>query len=400
MEHTIEHYLIKLTSVANSNYNFKLMPSDEVILSSIARQVSRGVALTDRQYSLVKSKLVNYRDQFEKNNMNHLDDALMSVRQPLRSIDRSQTVTVEDNMMVVKFPFNKKMIAQLDVVSSVYKQFYTHVKGSNEHKFKLYEPVIHKIVELFKNKKFDIDPHLLEVFEKIESIKTREMDFVPYITDHGLVNVSESAIKLAHQEIGEFNEPNMIKYWDRSLRYGYRKTAKLFRNNSQLTEHLANRSTMKEYVNPKVYTLTDIATALKELDRFPLLVTLNHKNEYLELQQYFNVFDYIDPQQQIVLDRIENSLDPNVALNSFIKEKNFSRWLDKDTKIVYIFKNSLPKLLLKNEWRPIAHVSLNGEREQSNTASYIDQHCDLSVYHDAQPSYWINSIARQLIQWV
>jgi hypothetical protein len=400
MEHTIENYLIALTNVTGRGPGIELESGDQTILTSIARQVARGVALTDRQYELVKTKLVNYKDQFEKHNMIHLDLGKEGLSQPLRSIDRSQTVSIEDGWLVVRFPFNKKTISQLDTVAGCYRQFYSHQKSSNEHKFKLYEPVINDIVELLKGKKFQIDPQLIEISNEIESIKTRESEFVPQITEQGLKNVTETAQKFIEQDLDNFDETSAIKYWDRSIRYGYKKTARVFRNHSQLAEHLANRTTSKEYINPSAYSLENIVAALRELDRFPLLVTLGRKSEYQELQNLVDAFNFIDVEQQIVLDRVEDQNDNNYALNNFIKEKNFNRWLDKDIKIAYIFKSSLPKLLLKSEWRPIAHLSLTGEREQSNTSSYIDEHCDLSIYHDAQPSYWNNSMSRQLTQWV
>jgi len=400
MEHTIEQYLLKLTNLKKDSSNFELRAGDAVLLNSIARQVARGVALTDRQYELVKSKLVEYRSQFEKNNMNHLDQALETLAYPLRSIDRSKRIYVEDNWLVVKFPFNKKAISQLVSVSNSFRQFYTHEKNSNEHKFKLYEPVINEIVELFKDKHFVIDPELIEINDQIESIKSKKLEFVPYVTDQGLVNVAESASQLANQELGEFNEESAIKYWDRAARYGYRKTDRVFSNHDQLTNLIANRQSIREYVDPKVYNLENIVTAIRELDRFPLLVTLGRKSEYQELTKLVAAFDFVDTRQQILLNRIEDPRDENFPVNQFIKDKNFSRWLDNNIKIVYIFKDSLPKILIKNNWRPIAHLSLGGDRGNTNTASYVEEYCDLSIYHDSQPSYWNDIISRQLNQWV
>jgi hypothetical protein len=400
MEHTIEQYLIKLTSLSQKTDRFELDPSDGVILNSIAKQVAKGIAMTDRQYHLVKAKLVNYREQFERNDMNDLDLALESLSQPLRTIDRSQTIVIRDNQMVVRFPFNKKTIAQLDEVSSKYRHFYKHERGSNEHSFNLYEPLINDIVELFKNKKFVIDPQLLEISQEIDSIKNRESDFVSKITVDGFVNVDARVEEIAVKEIGPFTRENRIKYWDRSIRYGYNKEQRYFENASALAENLANRTRAKEYVNPNAYDLKHISTALGELDRFPVLVSLSRTCEFEELKTLVAAFDFVDPQHQILLDRVEDSNNKNYGINKYIKEINFSTWLDKDIKIVYIFKNSLPKLLLKGEWRPMTHLSLNGERETTMLASYIEQHCDLNIYYDSQPSYWNGSVSRQLNQWV
>jgi hypothetical protein len=399
MEHTIEQYLMALTGASNRHRSFEVADSDRVILTSISRQTARGIALTDRQYELVKTKLVNYRDQFERNGMIHLDLALETLAKPLRTIDRSQTITVEDDWLAIKFPFNKKTIAHLESGASKYRKFYRHEKGSNVHYFKLYEPVINDLVEMFKNKKFDIDPVLIELSDQIGEIKSQELLYVPHVSDHGIENMPERAVKLIQQELGDLQE-NKIKYWDRSIRYGYKKTAQVFRNNSQLAEHVANRTTQKLYLNPAAYGLNEISQALKELDRFPLVVTLNRRKEFEELKMLFDAFDFVDPSQQILLSRVEDQHDDNYAINTFIKDKNFNNWLDNNIKIVYIFKNTLPKLLLRSEWKPSACLTLNGEREHSNVAGYVEQHCDLIMIHDSQPSYWSNTISRQLNEWV
>jgi hypothetical protein len=394
MMNSIEYYLTQLVVRGN------LDPGDSVLLNSIARQIGRGIALTDRQHELVKSKLKNYEQHFKNHDMNDLDTALETLQMPLRKIDRSQTITVEDDRVVVRFPFNKKTISQLESIANKYRSFYFHARSTNEHKFQLYEPVINELVELFKNKNFVIDPWLLEASQEIENIKNKEYDFVAYINDNGLHNLPANAVDHVRTELGDFTSNTMIKYWDRSVRYGYKKAAKVFADNSQLAEHFANRNSQKIYIDPAAYTVNELAQAIKELDRFPLLVTLSRKREFEQLRTLYEVFDFVDPSEQIVLDRIEDRNDPNFELNSFIKEKKFSTWLDSNTKIAYIFKNSLPKLLVKGDWFPNTHLSLNGEREQTNTAIYIHQYCDLNVVYDKQPSYWDIPMARQLTQWV
>jgi hypothetical protein len=400
MTHTIEQYLIALTGLENAKNDFLLNDEDKAMLTSIARQLTKKIALTDRQYELVKSKLIKYRDQFERNNMNQIDSALETLAYPLREVDRRQTMEITNEWIVIRFPFNKKTKAQLDTLASKYRIFYQHEKGSNEHRFKLYEPIINELVEMFKNKKFDTDPRIFEINNEIESIKNRKNEIVPHVTEHGIFNVDRRATELALKEIGEYTRENRVKYWDRSIRYGYQKEQRNFDLVSSLAEILANRTTVRQYIDPGKFELTAISTALSELNRFPLLISLNRNKELGEIKAYFEMFSGVNSREQILLDRIEDQNSPNFKINSFVKEENFNNWLDKDIKIVYIFKNSLPKLLLKGDWRPITHMSLSSERENPAVANYIEEYCDLNIYYDSQRSYWNNSIQRQLIQWV
>ena len=43
--------------------------SDYNIMTSIARQIKRQIGLTDRQYSLVRTKLLEYNNQFVEKNI-------------------------------------------------------------------------------------------------------------------------------------------------------------------------------------------------------------------------------------------------------------------------------------------------------------------------------------------
>ena len=63
-----------------------MLSSDVTILNSIARQLQKSIALTDRQYELVKEKLISYKDQFAKNNINVVE-ACENLKFPLRVID-------------------------------------------------------------------------------------------------------------------------------------------------------------------------------------------------------------------------------------------------------------------------------------------------------------------------
>ena len=58
-------------------------PEDYKILTSIGRQVFKGIGLTDRQYALVKTKLIEYSDMFNYN----LEVSFNTLRIPLRELN-------------------------------------------------------------------------------------------------------------------------------------------------------------------------------------------------------------------------------------------------------------------------------------------------------------------------
>jgi len=83
-----------------------------------------------------------------------------------------------------------------------------------------------------------------------------------------------------------------------------------------------------------------------------------------------------------VLFRIENDKKTEYNLNNFIKDNNLNNWLDKSTKVVYISKNKLPKLLLRSDWQPMAVLGLSSLRSNNSVQTYTLDATDLVVFYD------------------
>ena len=64
-----------------------------------------------------------------------------------------------------------------------------------------------------------------------------------------------------------------------------------------------------------------------------------------------------------------------------IKQRNLNNWVDKNTKIVYINNNKLPKVLLETEWKPNCTFSYNSNNNK-NVQFYIRNVSDLVVYRE------------------
>lgn len=389
----LEDYLEALAGFdKDSGVSFSLEINDKVLLSSIARQTARGVALTDRQMGLVKEKVIKYKEQLENNSILVDELNLNSLRLPLRAIDRSKIVFIKSennkNEVVVKFPFNKKTIVLVNEISKKYLEFYRHQKGSNEHSFKFFEPILEEIVDVFSERNFFIEQQVLDIYKEIKDIKSNELKFKPMLDDDTLLNVNEKVIEIAKTEIGQLDNDNLIRYYDRSLRYGFIKNKKVeFDTYSGLATGIANRSQQKVYLPPKKYDIDQITNAISELKRFPLVVILDTNNELDQLTKIFNsIKRHVPASQQILLDRIENKNDRNYQVNSFIKDNNFATWLDNNVKVVYIFQQRLPKLLLKTDWSPITSLQTCGTRTHSHVSTYLEARCDLMLAIDDQPS--------------
>ena len=378
----------------------QLESTDATIMQSIARQVFKGTALTDRQYALMKEKLQNYRDQFTALEYD-FDRAVETLRQPLRHIDRSKYIKIVDTSVVysndevfesyksnwkwieVRFPFSKKIIMKInDIATSSYKQ-YIHHKGSHQHFFKLNEKNTLKILNMFQNTEFEIDKELIDFFNKIDQVYNCRDNHIPKLSNTNILNLNDSALKLAESELGKIQKDNLVKYVDRQRRYGIVECDNI-NIAGNLTEKISTRPNIEMLFKPEEYRLEDILKSLDDLQRYPLLVILEENNAEEQLYRMHNFYkDFLPNEEQSVLFRLDGNT--NSEFNNLVKEYRLNNWVDNTTKIVYINDNKLPKILFKCEWTPMSAITFNS-RINRNIDLYIKEHCDMVAYYDNEIS--------------
>ena len=364
----IEEYL---EYICNNHLNS--FESTNAIYYSIYKQTVRGLGLTDRQYALVTKKLSEYFDSID-----HLPTKL-----PLRTIDRSKYIKLVDTADVygidrvyesykakwkwikVRFPFSKKDIVKVDSIK-IKSDEYHHEKGSHEHYYKFSGKNLYAIINVLDSRNFEIEEELLEYYKKTKQIKEREFDiFEKCLPD----NVKQYLSTLTY-----------LQKADRGHRYGYKLTKNTKDN---IVEKIAFREETEVCLNPENYNLNDVVNTFNELDRFPILVLIDEEFSYTQLKQIHSEFsNYISNEAQSVMFRVDNKDDINSPLNQYVQDNNLNNWVDNTTKIVYIKKNKLPKVLLQSEFTPMTAFSKTSSRFHSNVQSYVNLFCDCIVYHD------------------
>jgi len=369
--------------------------SDKGILSSISRQVSLGKALTDRQCALVKSKLLLFKEDFAQHNIDiEFYVSQGELLQPLRVIDRSKYIKIVDTAEVyadmvyesykqnwqwikVRFPFAKKHILKINKIVLHHRE-YVHKKGSHEHYYKLTETNIKKVLNQFINSSFDIDPKLLKFYNEILEIDMNT--HAPVFVDNEFKNVSNVCKDLIDKEIGSIDK---LKIFDRKRRFGLTNVDCVLPNN--LAGKIAQRDNSVFLNKPSEHSLDEVAEALLLLNRFPLLVLIDSGKELDQLSSVHNAFKHIIPNdKQTVLFRTENN-DTGKLFNDYIHNNGLNNWLDNDIEIVYIKKEKLPKLLLKNEWQPLCVFCMTSDMPRKQVRLYA-QRTDLVVQYDEELS--------------
>lgn len=368
----IEDCLEHLAGLVTSPVQFQVDKADQTIMFSIARQVFKGTPLTDRQLALMQFKLQAYREQFINLDWD-FDFAVENIRQPLRHIDRSKYVKLIDNKIVVRFPFRKSEICDIQTFCNS-AEGYEHKKGSHKHSFDCNEVNILNVISKFGQKEFDIDQELLDLYKELKVIKDNPQDYVSGIFNKQLKNVNSKLQLIINEEI---DSNNILHLVDRKLRYGLSVTEKW--NSTSLADQIAQRDSKQYISKPSTEPISDLLNALWELNRFPLLIVIDTEEAEEQLYECANYYrDILNPQEQSVLFRLD---DKNAGFNQLIKDRKLNNWVDKSTKVVYISKNKLPKLIVKDEWKPTAVLSYNSKVDR-HIDFYNNFNCDLIIYRE------------------
>lgn len=407
--YTVEDCLECLVGLKN-NFKFQIESSDYSILTSIARQVFKGTALTDKQYDLIKLKLKFYEDQFLSAGI-IIEDAVQTLRIPLRQIDRSKYITVVKHSdtvgpnsvyesykehwywIKIRFPFSKKSILLIEeLLKNTPSNKYQHNKGSHEHYFIYNEKNTYEIIKHFKEKSFVIDQELLEIYERLEYMNNNRKEFIPGVYNFKLKNLSDRAINYMISSIGEPSKVTLAQYVDRKKLFGldYFDIDDVNESISYLTslsKKIVNRKHSQVFIKNTLEPMSRVAESIVELNRFPLLVIIPENDPLSYLSTVHESFKgVVDPSEITVMFRLDNQ--NNSDFNDYIRQKEINNRLDNNTKIVYISNNNVPKPLVMSDWRPSSALLLSSSRHNTKINTYIEE-LDLVIHYDSEPSQFM-----------
>lgn len=370
-------------------HSFTLHPDNHRLMFSIAKQVFRGVALTEKQHKLVRTLLVEYyQDQFTKHSIN-LKDHIDQLRFEYRKINSDHWIKIqkvkhpksrqEEQMLVIRFPFNKKVIDRINELKNESDKEYFYDK--HKHYFPVNEKYVYKLVTIARRfrEKFEIDNEVMSIYNKLEEFTDHREKYVPGIYNNEIKNLPDRAIENIKQDLGEPSDENLYKFYDRRKMYGLVDfdqgiVSDNFRHLSVLTKKIIDRSTTWVSIHPDNYPLEMLIDSLIELDRFPLLVVLDERDDSLDkLSQLHNRLKLIIPTEQMsVMFRLDSGEEGPNEFNQFVKSAALNNYVDKNTKVVYISINKMSKPLFNSGWDPVAVFYYSKRSIKGNVYNWLE----------------------------
>lgn len=404
MKHTIEDCLELVAGLREGTGPDPIIirKEDATIMFSIAKQVLRGLGLSDKQYELMKTKLLNYSDQLLAHEI-VVEETFNNLRYPIRSIDRSKYIKIvskEDiftepknerwknqlsnlHWVKVRFPFSKKLIVRLQQIP-MSASTYVHPKGSHEHFFALTENVVYNLIQAFKDNHFEIDQEILDIYDEI--VTWNRQDYVPGVYNRQLKNLPENIIQEVTNRLGQPSADNIHLYYDKRFEYGIVDIDEPINVKGELVNNIATRESTYKYINSKSYPLQELFKAFDELDSYPINILVSDETAFdIVTQTHQLVRNYIPNEQITVLYRMDTHADVH-GYNKYIKANNLNTPVDKDTKIVYTLMSKVNKPLAKSDCSPNTALSFTTDRH--SVSGSISQDVTLYVEYSEKEPIW------------
>jgi DNA mismatch repair ATPase MutS len=151
------------------------------------------------------------------------------------------------------------------------------------------------------------------------------------------------------------------------------------KQHSTIAQTIIKRDNAVVLLNNKSVNLNDLLSAIPEINRLPVLVTLNPHNAHDTLFAMHNALKNVIPTEQMSVMFRKPGNDP---FNEYIKEQKLNNMVDKDTKVVYISSIKLPKPLLQADWKASCVLSFDSSKLTfNNVTNYVDGF-DLRITYD------------------
>lgn len=202
----------------NNSKKISLARYDIQIVESMSASTIMGTALTDKQAELAVKLILKYRRQFANCGVDVRPCETPVYRMPPRKIDRSKLIYLDNDRIVVKFPYDSVMIKELQSYKNE-SQGYT--KFDREDKvwyLGLTEQNVNWAVAWGKAMGFAIDPQVEAIFDLVIAAEQQsyEIKLIKNSIGYEVTNAAPSLIEYINKHVGGFGLDNLVNLIDHS----------------------------------------------------------------------------------------------------------------------------------------------------------------------------------------
>jgi len=217
-------YEVGLTALItpHSVNRISLARHDIAIVNSMASTTVFGTALTDKQAELAVKLILKYRRQFAKMGIDVGPAETPVFRLAPRKMDRTKAVWLDDDHIVVKFPYDNDLIKELQNFREESQGRAWYDRDKKLWNLAITEYNVNWIVPWAHARAFDIDHQVQELLAKVLECEQQlyEIKLVQRENGYAITNASTSLNEYIEQR-GGFGRDNLVKLIDYAGLCGY-----------------------------------------------------------------------------------------------------------------------------------------------------------------------------------
>jgi hypothetical protein len=229
---TVEDYLeylggyeVGITALItpHSMNRISLARYDITIVNSMASTTVFGTALTDRQADLAVKLILKYRRQFAKLNIDVTPVETPVFRIPPRKMDRTKSIWLDNNEILVKFPYDNGLIKDIQTFREESQGRAHYDRDSKVWHISLTEYNVNWIVPWGDANGFEIDTSVRELFYQILECERQpfEIKLVQQADGYAITNAAASLNEYIDSHAGGFGLDNLVRLIDYAGLCGY-----------------------------------------------------------------------------------------------------------------------------------------------------------------------------------
>lgn len=250
---------------------------DVAVVNSLAEQtgtMNRGY--TDKQADLAVKIVTKYRRQLAQLTPSvHLPDILDQFKYPRRTVDRTKSIQLQNNHIVMKFPFDTATIDAAKKQGKEGKGAAHFNYDTKKWHLALTESNLNWVVTVGKLKEFDIDASVLDLYEQLLQTESRKFKIELVETESGfaITNAADSLVDYINKHVGGFATDNFLRLADYSELLGYTLSldleAKLLATYGETSRLIMGRTQIKKIKN---LSFDEIMSYARLVNRLPVYV--------------------------------------------------------------------------------------------------------------------------------
>lgn len=260
-------------SIGPSKQNISMARYDVSIVESMAFATNfQQTALTDRQAALAVNLILKYRRQFASIGIDVSPVENPVYRKPVRTIDRQKSIWIENDKILVRFPYSELLIKNLKDINVNGQGSAKFDNTSKTWKVDITEYTVNYLVTMGQTNGFTICPELLTMFELV-----LECEVVPYEiklieTPEGytVTNAADSLLDYINTHLGN----DLIRLIDAAGVLGYTVDEKLLNKTDLGRDSILSKIALEHelHLEQEDNTFNDILDYAEMTNRYPVCI--------------------------------------------------------------------------------------------------------------------------------